>query len=165
MVVVDKNWAIGKGNDLLAKLPKDLGRFKAVTIEQFIIIGRKTLESFPGGKPLPNRENIVLTRDKNYINDDVTIVHSVDEILDLVNLHQASNSENEFIVSGGGEIYKLLLPYTSEVLATKIDYSFEGADTYFENLDDDENWLVDPLSKEIIDNGYSTQVFRYTSQR
>ena len=101
IVAVDKKWNIGRDGDLLTHLPKDLKRFKKLTKGQFIIMGRKTLESLPGGKPLPGRVNIVLTRDKEYRNKDVIIVYSFDELFDLIKVLNNSLTDKDFLVCGG----------------------------------------------------------------
>lgn len=131
IVVVDQNWGIGKDGGLLVHLPGDLKYYKEKTIGNHIITGRKTLESFPGGKPLPGRENIVLTRDLSYAKDGCVICHSIEEVQDAV---QGYDPETVF-VAGGAEIYKEFFSLCDVFYVTKIDAAFE-ADRYFPNLDE-----------------------------
>lgn len=131
IVVVDKNWAIGRDGDLLVHLPGDLKYYKERTWGKVTVIGRKTLESFPGGKPLPGRTNVVLTRDQDYKAEGCVVMHSKEEVLEYVKQY---NDEDVFI-SGGGEIYKQFLEDCDTFYVTKINESYE-ADRYFPNLDE-----------------------------
>lgn len=143
IVAVDKNWAIGKDNKLLVSIPQDMKFFRETTTGKVVVMGRKTLESFPGGQPLKKRTNIVLTRDKNYQVKDAIIVHSVDELLEELKNYD----EKEIYVIGGESIYRALLPYCKVAHVTKIDHAYE-ADTYFPNLDDMDEWEVTGVSEE-----------------
>lgn len=131
IVAVDEKWGIGKNNDLLISVPEDMKFFRTLTKNSIIIMGRKTLESFPNGKPLKNRENVVLT--KSNIKEDVTIFDSIEDVLNYV-----KNKENVFVV-GGGSIYKQLLPYCEKAYVTKIKKDF-NADVFFPNLDEKDDW-------------------------
>lgn len=131
IVAVDEKWGIGKNNDLLISIPEDMKFFRTLTKNSIIIMGRKTLESFPNGKPLKNRENVVLT--KSNIKEDVTIFDSIEDVLNYV-----KNKENVFVV-GGGSIYKQLLPYCEKAYVTKIKKDF-NADVFFPNLDEKDDW-------------------------
>lgn len=157
IVAVDNNWAIGGNNELLTYLPKDLKRFKEITLGQTIVMGRKTLESLPGGNPLKNRKTIILTRDKNYKNDQVFIAHSVSKALFLSDI---INNKNTF-VCGGGEIYTQMFPLLTEILVTKIHFNFSNVDTYFLNLNLDKEWERTILEEKIEDNGFLTDYFVY----
>lgn len=161
VVAVDNSWAIGRNDGLLTHLPKDLQRFKNITDGNVIIMGRKTLESLPGGRALPNRMNIVLTQDPNYINEDVTVVHSIPSLLAAIEGIKKLFPNVKFFVCGGGQIYKLLLPYIQEVLVTKVDFVFDDTDTFFPNLDVIGGWT--PLADKIYveDNGYYTSYITY----
>ena len=106
VVAVDRNWAIGKGNALLCHLPGDLKYFKELTIGKKILVGRKTLDSFPGGRPLPGRENIVVTRDPSFEREGCTVCRSLEEALHLA---------GDVIVCGGESIYKAMLPMIATV--------------------------------------------------
>ena len=143
IVAVDKNWAIGKDNKLLVSIPQDMKFFRETTTGKVVVMGRKTLESFPGGQPLKKRTNIVLTRDKNYQVKDAIIVHSVDELLEELKNYD----EKEIYVIGGESIYRALLPHCRVAHVTKIDHAYE-ADTYFPNLDDMDEWEVTGVSEE-----------------
>ncbi|WP_343487581.1 dihydrofolate reductase [Allomuricauda sp. d1] len=124
-----ENNALGINNDLPWHLPDDFKRFKALTSGHKIIMGRKTLESFP--KPLPNREHIVVTRDKDYIPKfDCTLFHSLEEAL-----HFAKIDERSFII-GGGEIYRQSMDHATDIELTRIHADFE-ADTFFPEIDED----------------------------
>ena len=143
IVAVDKNWAIGKENKLLVSIPQDMKFFRETTMGQVVVMGRKTLESFPGGQPLKKRTNIVITRDKNYSVKDAIVVHSVEEALEELKNY---NSEDVYVI-GGDSIYRQMLPYCHVAHVTKINHAYE-ADTYFPNLDEKEEWLVTGVSDE-----------------
>lgn len=142
IVAVDKNWAIGKDNKLMWSIPADMKFFRETTTGKVVIMGRKTLESFPQGQPLKNRVNIVITRNKNYKVKDAVIVHSVEEALG-----EAKKYEKEAYVIGGESIYRAMLPYCERAFVTKIDHAYD-ADTYFPNLDKDEDWRMTKISDE-----------------
>ena len=133
IVAVDSNWAIGKNNKLLVSIPADMRFFKEQTMGKVVIMGRATLESFPGGKPLKGRVNIVVTRDPNYYVPDAIIVHSVKEAA------AAAYPADDVFVIGGASIYRQFLPLCDTAYVTKIDYAYD-ADTYFPNLDDAPDW-------------------------
>ena len=143
IVAVDKNWAIGKDNKLLANIPEDMKFFRETTTGGVVVMGRKTLESFPNGKPLPKRTNIVLTNNQDYKVEGAIIVHSVDEALE-----KAKAAGGEIYVIGGENVYRQFLPLCDEALITRIDHSYE-ADAFFPNLDEDPEWeLVDESDEE-----------------
>lgn len=144
IVAVDKNWGIGKNNKLLVSIPADMKYFREKTSEGgVVILGRKTLETFPGGQPLKNRINIVITNNKDYNVKGATVVHSIDEALKAA---EAYNSEDVYVI-GGGTIYEQMLPHCDVAYVTKIDYAYE-ADAYFPNLDNDEAWAMTATSDE-----------------
>ena len=143
IVAADKNWAIGKGNDLLVKIPMDQKFSRQETSGHVVVMGRKTLESFPGGMPLKNRTNIVLTRRQDYDGKGALVVHSLEELLEELKKYP----EDEIYVVGGGQIYELLLPYCNLIHVTKINFAYE-ADTYFPNLDQLPEWEVTASSEE-----------------
>ena len=132
IVAADKNWGIGKDNKLLVSIPSDMKFFRTQTTGKVVVMGRKTLESFPNGMPLKNRTNIVLTRNPDYEVKGGVVVHSVEELLEVLKPYE----EEDIYVIGGDSIYRLLLPYCRTAHVTKIDFAFE-ADTYFPNLDED----------------------------
>ena len=127
VVAMDENRAIGKDNDLPWYLPNDLKHFKNVTMGKPIVMGRKTYESI--GKPLPGRENIVVTRDEHYQAEGTTVVHSVDEVL--------KKEAEELCVIGGTVIFKLFMPVADRLYVTEIHHTFD-ADTYFPEINRDE---------------------------
>ena len=143
IVAVDKNWAIGYNNDLLVSIPADKKFFRMETIGKAIIMGRKTLESFPNGQPLKDRKNIVITRKKDYNAIDVTVVHSIEVALEAV---KDFKSEDVYVI-GGGEIYKQMLPYCDVAHVTYIEQAY-AADSYFPNLDKDPEWTLVAESDE-----------------
>ena len=142
IVAADANWGIGKDNKLLVSIPADMKFFRNTTTGNVVIMGRKTLESFPGGLPLKNRVNIVLTRDKNYQAKGAVVVHSVEEALE-----EAKKYEEEVYVLGGDSVYKQMLPYCSKAYVTKIDFAYE-ADSFFPDLDKEGEWKVTGRSEE-----------------
>ena len=137
IVAVDKNWAIGKDNKLLVSIPADMKMFRQETTGKVVVMGRKTLESFPNGLPLKNRTNIVLTGNKDYNVKDAIIVHTVEELLEEIKKYP---SEEVYCI-GGDSVYKQLLPYCDTAHVTKIDFAYE-ADSYFPNLDEMPEWKV-----------------------
>lgn len=130
----DRNWGLGKDNKLLKRIPEDLKRFSELTKGNVIVVGRKTLESFKDKKPLPDRINIVLTRDKEYTCEGAVIIHSVEELIDTI-----KEINKNVYVCGGATIYKQLLPYCESALITQIDGEYD-ADTYLINLEEYSNW-------------------------
>ena len=117
IVAVSPGWGIGDGKGMLYRLPGDLKYFRSVTLGHPVIMGRKTLESFPGGKPLPGRENIVITRNRSYQPGGVTVVHSLAALRRLV----AARPGEHFFVIGGGEIYEKLLPDCETAYVTMVE--------------------------------------------
>ena len=106
IVAVDKNWAIGKDNKLLVSIPSDMKFFRETTTGKVVVMGRKTLESFPGGQPLKKRTNIVLTSDRNYKVKDAIVVHTVEELLQTLKAYK----QEDIYVIGGESVYRQLLP-------------------------------------------------------
>lgn len=143
IVAVDKNWGIGANNKLLVSIPSDKKFFRQETTGKVVVMGRKTLESFPNGLPLKNRTNIVLTRNESYRVKDAVVVHSLPQLLEELKNY----AQDEIYVIGGGSVYEEMLPYCNLVHVTKIDYAFE-ADTYFPDLDQDPDWQITASSEE-----------------
>lgn len=143
IVNVDKNWAIGKGNKLLVSIPQDMKFFRETTTGKIVVMGRKTLESFPGGQPLKNRTNIVLTSDKNYKASGAVLVHNMEELMEELKKY----NQEEIYVIGGESIYRSLLPYCSRAYVTKTEHAYD-ADTWFPNLDADPDWKMTKISDE-----------------
>lgn len=143
IAAVDKNWAIGCKNKLLVSIPADMKFFRETTIGKVVVMGRKTLESFPNGMPLKKRTNIVLTHDKTYKVPDAILVHSMEELHEELKKYP---SEDIYVI-GGETIYKQLLEECDVAHITKIDYEFE-ADAYFPNLDELPDWKITQDSEE-----------------
>ncbi|MGJ0846455.1 dihydrofolate reductase [Tissierella praeacuta] len=141
IVAVSEDWSIGYKGDLLCYLPKDLKRFKEITQNNAVIMGRKTLESLPNGEPLKDRYNIVLTRDANFRKKDTLVMHSIQHLLAYTCLLEVINGLDIYVI-GGGEIYEQLLPEIDTIYVTKINHRFNKADTYFPNLDKMKEWNV-----------------------
>lgn len=140
IVNVSKSWGIGKDGDLLFHIKGDMKFFKETTINNVVVMGRKTLDSLPNGLPLKDRVNIVLTRNRDFSRDGVVVVHSVDELLEEIKKY-----DTEIFVIGGGEIYNMLLPYCDKAYITKVD-SDKDADAFFVNLDEDDTWKAESQS-------------------
>ena len=143
IVAVDDNWAIGNNKQLLVSIPADMKFFRETTTGKVVVMGRKTLETFPGGQPLKKRTNIVLTRDKNYKVKDAIVVHTIEELLEELKKYD----EEEIYVIGGETIYRQMLPYCKLAHVTRIHHTYE-ADTYFPNLDEMEDWEITGISEE-----------------
>lgn len=146
LYAVDKNWNIGNEGGLLYKISEDLKRFKKLSTGNIIIMGRKTFESLPNSKALPNRINIVITRNKDYKAENVYVVNSIDELFDLIK-ELNPNDEMENLVIGGGDIGRKLLPHSNRAYLTKIYRAFDEADTSFPNLDEDSDWKIEKESE------------------
>lgn len=122
-----KNWVIGKDNQLIWHLPEDLKRFRKLTTNKSVLMGRKTFESI--GKPLPNRKNIIITSDRNF---------KVDGCFVYNDLIQALQNEEDIMVIGGGQIYQQSIKLADKIELTMIDEEFEG-DSFFPEIDS--NWI------------------------
>ncbi len=151
IVAIDQNNGIGKGDDQLAYISADLKRFKVLTTGYTILMGRKTFEALPKGA-LPNRRNVVITRQAEYKAPGADVVNSLDAALAL-----CENDEKVFVI-GGGEIYNTFLPNTDELFITKIDHAFEEATVFFPNINMEE-WNVEseegPFTDEKTQLNYS----------
>lgn len=157
IVAVDKNWAIGNKGKLLVSIPNDMKMFREETTGKVVVLGRKTLATFPNGLPLKNRTNIVLTTDESFSAGDAIIVHSIDELLEELKKYP---SEEVYII-GGDSVYKQMLPYVDVCHVTKIEHAYE-ADSYFPNLEKDDNWEVSKISEEqtYFDLEYTFQMWK-----
>ena len=143
IVAVDEKWGIGYKNELLVRIPADQRFFRETTTGNVVIMGRKTLESFPGGQPLKNRTNIVITSKEDYQVKDAIVVHSVEEALEQV---KDVPGENIYVI-GGASIYEQMLSLCDTAHVTKINYTYQ-ADTYFPNLDEMPEWQITGESEE-----------------
>lgn len=158
IVHADREWGIGKGNDMMFSLPADMKFFRTTTMGHTVVMGSNTLRSFPGQKPLKNRTNIVLSR--GTVRDDCVIVRSYDELK-----AEMKKRENEDIyVIGGGAIYKELLPYCHGALVTKVD-AVGGAEVFFPNLDKHPDFVCVDEGEPIDDNGYTIRFTTYQNNK
>ena len=153
IVNVDQNWAIGHKGKLLVSIPEDMKFFRSETSGKVVVLGRKTLATFPGGMPLKNRTNIILTRNPDYQVKDAIVCHSVEEVLEEVKKY---NSEDVYII-GGDTIYKEFLPYCDVAHVTRTDHAYE-ADAWFPNLEEDPEW---ELTGESDEKTYFDLEFRF----
>ena len=160
IVAVDENWAIGKDNKLLVSITSVMKFFRETTTGKVVVMGRKTLESFPNGLPLKNRTNIVLTRNRDYQVKDAIVVHSVPEL--LVKLDKYS-SEDVYVI-GGDSVYQELLPYCDVAHVTKINHVY-AADSWFPNLDETGEWEITGESEEQTYFDLEYMFVRYEKKR
>ncbi len=168
IVCVDKNWGIGYKGDLLVKIPEDIRFFKEKTSGHIIIMGRKTYDSLPI-KPLPDRENVVITRKVykdeygRYKDEDGVVYTELERVKDVFKFikERLQYSRNEMFVIGGGSIYKELLPYCDTAYVTKVNYAFENVDTYFPNLENIQEWEIESVSETKEYNDMKYQFFIY----
>ena len=157
IVHADKEWGIGKGNDMMFSLPKDMKFFRETTMGHTVVMGGNTLRSFPNQKPLKNRVNIVLSRGQ--VRDDCIIVRSYEQL--KTELRQREN-EKVFII-GGGEVYKELLPYCDGAYVTKVD-AVGGAEVFFPDLDKHPDFVCVNEGEPIDDNGLTIRFTEYRNQ-
>ena len=160
VVAVDNNWAIGYQNKLLVKIPADQRFFRNETIHKAVIMGRKTLESFPGGRPLADRLNVVITSDPDYKVMDAAVVNSIEKALEVVKDY---NTEDIYII-GGESIYRQMLRLCDTAHVTKIDYNY-NADAYFPNLDEMEDWHITGESEEHTYHDLVYTFYRYERKK
>lgn len=143
IVAVDENWAIGNKEELLVRIPADHKFFRQETTGKVVVLGRKTLETFPQGLPLKNRTNIIMSTNPAYKVKDAVVVHSVEELLAELEKY---DTEDVYIV-GGESVYRQMLSYCDVAHVTKIDHAYE-ADAYFPNLDKEPEWQITADSEE-----------------
>ena len=161
IVNADKNWGIGCGNKLLVHIPSDMRFFRDHTTNNVVVMGRKTLESLPGGRPLADRDNIILSRDPDLRIKGAAVVHSLEELQGLLSdIHT-----DRVYVIGGEEIYRLLLPLCDTVYVTKVDYAYK-ADAFFPDLDADPQWELVEESEEqtCFDIEFTFRTYRKRSE-
>ena len=143
IAAVDRNWAIGRDGRLLVSIPSDKETFRRETVGKAVIMGRKTLESLPGGQPLAKRTNVVLSRDPDFRMKGAVVCGSVEEALEAV----SGFAPEDVFVIGGQETYEAFLPYCDTAYITYIDYKYQ-ADAYLHDLDRDPDWEVTADSEE-----------------
>ena len=161
IVVVDQNWAIGRDNDLLFSLPTDMKRFRTLTLGGTVILGRRTLDSFPGGKPLPRRRNIVITRCADFHREEAVVVSSLQAAMEAV----ANTPQDQIWVIGGSSIYAALLSKCRRACVTRVEAAAEGADSFFPNLDKLPGWTVDSISDPVTENGLTYRFWDYVNTK
>lgn len=159
IVVVDRNWAIGRDNDLLFSLPADMKRFRSLTLGGTVILGRRTLDSFPGGRPLPRRKNIVITRCADFHREGAVVVSNLQSAMEAA----ADTPQDHIWVIGGGSIYAALLSKCRRAYVTRVDAAAEGADSFFPNLDKLPGWVVDSISDPVAENGLTYRFYDYVN--
>ena len=163
LAAIDRKRAIGKNGSLLYRVPEDLRRFKQLTVGNIVICGRKTLESFPGGKPLSDRETVVLSHQyKNHAGyPQLTVAHTPEEALECVSSLQ-KDGQNVYVI-GGESVYKLFLNRCDTALLTEIDAETPDADAFFPELHEQDGWkAVESSPLQISSSGLS---FRYVTYK
>ena len=156
IVNVTENWGIGQDNRLLVTISDDLKRFRRLTTGRTVILGRKTLETFPGGRPLRGRRNLILSGNPSFYVNGATVVHS------LAELRQAVLPDEPLSVIGGASIYELLLPYCDAAYITRTLIS-PPADRFFPNLDELPGWELAEASEVLEENGVRFQYLDYVN--
>ena len=151
IAAVDQNWAIGRDGDQLCYIPADLKHFQALTTGHAVLLGRKTLTTFPGGRPLKNRRNLILSRDPGFAPEGAEVFRDVDSLL--------SAAPADAFVIGGASVYRALLPHCDRAFITKLDKAWP-ADAFFPDLDADPNWAVTEEGERREHEGIS---FRYVT--
>lgn len=160
IVAVDRNWGIGKDNHLLASLPTDMKYFKAHTLNKIVVMGRKTLESIPGGKGLPHRINYVLTANPDYEADGCFVVHGEYELFDAI----AQYDPDVVFLIGGASLYNRFYKYCNKLYITKMDADL-GADAFIANIDEDDDFEVVSESEPITENGITFRFVEYSKKK
>lgn len=159
IVCVSRNWGIGKDNQLLFHIPNDLKQFRALTIGKTIVMGHNTLKSLPGGKPLPERTNIVLSRDPNLVVDGATVCHDMQDVL----IELSTVSPDDVFIIGGASVYRMFLPYCRRALITRVD-AVPEADSFFPDLQEHPQWKIRQESDFMEHNGLSYQYVEYINE-
>ncbi len=155
---VDSNWGIGYNNQLLVRIPSDQKFFRQTTTGKVIVLGRKTLDSFPGGKPLKDRTNIVITTMKNpEQRADEIYADSIEKCLEILKEYK----DEDIFICGGASIYKQFLPYCDTAYITKVEREF-SADSFFPDLDKDDEW---EMTEESEEQTYFDNTFYFTTYR
>lgn len=155
IAAVDQNWAIGKDGDQFVYLPEDLKRFKALTTGHPVILGRKTLKTFPGGRPLKGRRNLILSRDPAFRPEGAEVFGNVEKLL-------AAAPADAFVI-GGASVYRALLPHCHTVYLTKLEAAWP-ADAFFPNLDADPAWTVSDAQPPLEQEGLRFRYVTYTKR-
>ena len=147
IVAVDREWGIGNKGDLLARIRADLMNFRNETAGKIVVLGSNTLATFPGGRVLKNRTNIVLHPDPSYAPEGAIVAHSIDELFEILKNY---NTDDVYII-GGASVYRQMLQYCDTAIITKFDKSFEK-DVFIPNLDELPEWRLDSVSDVMYSN-------------
>ena len=158
IVAVDQNWGIGKDGDQLIYIPEDLKRFKNFTTGNTIVLGRKTVATFPGGKPLKNRRNLILSRNPEYAPEGGEVYENLESLME-----QVTDPDNTYVV-GGASVYNTLIHRCDKAYVTKIDAAYP-ADCWFPNLDEDPDWEVQEESEELEHEGVKFRYVNYSRKK
>ena len=166
IAAVDKNWAIGKDGKLLFHIKEDMQQFREHTSGNIIVMGRKTLETFPGGRPLEGRENIIFSTNPSYSVKGALVVHSHIELFEYLEDLRDKGDDREVFIVGGEKVYGDLIDYCDYAIITKIDFAAD-ADAYFPDLDKREGWILKGESDEntSFDLAYTFCVYENTNPR
>lgn len=164
IVAVDREWGIGYRGELLATVKEDLAHFRELTVGQTIVYGSSTLRTFPYGRPLKNRINLILSTNPNLKPEGAIVLRSVEELI----AYEKAHTEEDIVVVGGASVYKQLLPYCDAAYVTRFDALFEK-DAYFPNLDEDSNWQCVSVGETHYSNGATDtedrMPYRFTEYR
>lgn len=161
IVVADQRWAIGRNGGLLFSLPTDMRRFRSLTVDGTVIMGSRTLRSFPGGRPLPRRRNIVITRNPAALPEGAEAAASAEEALALAG---GAETENLWLI-GGGSVYAALLDQCRRVFLTRVEARAEGPDTFFPDLDKLPGWETEAGSELMEENGLRFRFIDYINTK
>ena len=161
IVCVSQSWGIGRDGALLFRISADHKRFRTLTVGKTVILGHKTLDTFPGGKPLPKRRNIVITRNVDFDREGSEVVASPEAAVELA----AGTEDDRLWVIGGGSVYAALLGRCKRAYLTRVDAAAEGADTFFPNLDKLPGWEVEAVSEPVEENGVTYRFVDYVNTK
>lgn len=157
---VDKNWGIGNEGELLARVPEDMRWFKEHTIGRAVVMGRVTLQTFPQGAALPDRMNIVMSQDPDFMADDCLVVNGIEELRDALSEYH----HEDIFVAGGSSVYEMLLPCCHFAYITKFDEEFP-ADRHLVNLEEEDSWELVEMSEDKLHNGMKFNFCLYKNNR
>ncbi len=171
IVAVTQDWGIGADGGMLCSLPEDMAFFRTQTKGAVVIMGRATLDSFPGGRPLKGRVNIVLTRDESFSREGVVVVHTVAQALSaaadaVVEKIAEGCCAPEVYVIGGEQVYRQLLPWCTMAWVTRME-TLVPADRFFPDLDQEDGWRIDGQGEEMTSekNGVKYRFCRYVNEK
>lgn len=161
IVACDSQWAIGRDNALLDHFKEDMAFFKRTTTAHVVVMGRRTLESFPGGRPLKDRVNIVLSRQMDYCPQGVIVAAGIPELKTILK----ELGRQDVYVIGGMSIYRQLLPYCSQGFVTHIDHVYDNCDAYFPDLDAEANWHCTQVVQKGQEHGIGFSMCLYENEK